>query len=136
MKKVIVDLNVILDFLNKRNDHEVAASIFELCVNKKISGFVCAHEITTLAYFLTKETKSRKKVYSAIYSLLDIFTVIPTTEIILKNALESDISDFEDAVIEASGVFKDIDFIITRDKNDFKKSKIPSIPPKDFLQKL
>ena len=52
MKKVLIDLNIILDFLNKRNFHEEAANIINMCVEKKLFGFIAAHEITTLSYFL------------------------------------------------------------------------------------
>ena len=87
-----------------------------------------------IPYFLTKETKDRHKVNWAINSILDVFHVIPITEKILRIAIKSEITDYEDAVIESSGLEKEIDFIITRDKNDFKKSKIPSLTPKQFLE--
>ena len=61
MKRILVDLNVILDFLNKRNDHFEAAKIVDLCIEKKIKGYICAHEITTLAYFLIKGEKDNNK---------------------------------------------------------------------------
>ena len=32
MKKVLVDLNIVLDFLNKRNFHEEAARLIDMCM--------------------------------------------------------------------------------------------------------
>ncbi|WP_427194395.1 PIN domain-containing protein [Treponema denticola] len=61
MKKVLIDLNIILDFLNKRNFHEEAANIINMCVEKKLFGFIAAHEITTLSYFLLKEKKIKTR---------------------------------------------------------------------------
>lgn len=71
MKKVLIDLNIILDFLNKRNFHEEAANIINMCVEKKLFGFIAAHEITTLSYFLLKE-KDKNKAADIISALLDI----------------------------------------------------------------
>ena len=86
MKKITIDLNVILDFLNKRKKHIQAAKIMELCNKNKIQGYLCAHEITTLAYFLMKNHNNSKKVKSVLNELLDMFKIIPITETVLRKA--------------------------------------------------
>jgi len=133
MKKVLIDLNVVLDLLNKRSFHKEAASILNQCTEKKLDGYICAHEITTLAYFLLKDTKSRTKATSTIDSILNLLKVIPTTEAILRDALLSQISDYEDAVIEVSAIKSGIDVIISRNLNDFKKSRVTALTPEQFL---
>ena len=133
MKKVLIDLNIILDFLNKRNFHQEAAQLLNRCVEGKLSGYICAHEVTTLSYFLFKEQKDKNKVAAIISSLLDIFHVIPIDETILKNSLLSPITDYEDAVIEVSAVAFDIDYILSRNISDFKLSRIPTYTPEQFF---
>lgn len=133
MKKVLIDLNIILDFLNKRNFHQEAAQLLNRCVEGKLSGYICAHEVTTLSYFLFKEQKDKNKVAAIISSLLDIFNVIPIDETILKNSLLSPITDYEDAVIEVSAVAFDIDYILSRNISDFKQSRIPTYTPEQFF---
>ena len=133
MKKVLIDLNIILDFLNKRNFHQEAAQLLNRCVEGKLSGYICAHEVTTLSYFLFKEQKDKNKVAGIISSLLDIFHVIPIDETILKNSLLSPITDYEDAVIEVSAVAFDIDYILSRNISDFKQSRIPTYTPEQFF---
>ena len=133
MKKVLIDLNIILDFLNKRNFHQEAAQLLNMCVESTLSGYICAHEVTTLSYFLFKEQKDKNKVAAIISSLLDIFHVIPIDETILKNSLLSPITDYEDAVIEVSAVAFDIDYILSRNISDFKQSRIPVYTPEQFF---
>ena len=65
--------------------------------------------------------------------LLDIFSVIPTTEKILRDALFSGISDYEDAVIEASALNEKLDYIVSRNLDDFKKSKIKAIDSREAV---
>lgn len=132
MKKILIDLNILLDFLNKRNFHQEAANLLDLCAEKKIRGYICAHEITTLSYFLQKENQPRNKVISTMDYLFELLTVIPATQIILKQALLSPISDYEDAVIEVSAIQSKIDFIISRNLHDFKKSRIPTLTPEQY----
>jgi predicted nucleic acid-binding protein len=133
MKKILIDLNIILDFLNKRNFHQEAAQLINMCVEKKLSGYICAHEITTLSYFLIKEKKDKAKVINTITSLLDIFYIIPIDESILRDSLISSISDYEDAVIEVSSIKTNIDCIISRNISDFKSSRIPTYTPEQFF---
>jgi predicted nucleic acid-binding protein len=133
MKKVLIDLNIILDFLNKRNFHQEAAQLINMCVEKKISGFICAHEVTTLSYFLLKEQKDKTKVINTITALLDIFNVISIDESILRDSLVSPISDYEDAVVEVSSMRSNIDYIISRNISDFKLSRIPTYTPEQFF---
>ena len=133
MKKILIDLNIILDFLNKRNFHQEAAQLINMCVEKKIAGYICAHEVTTLSYFLLKEQKDKTKVINTITALLDIFNVIPIDESILRDSLISPIADYEDAVIEVSSMKTNIDYIISRNISDFKLSRIPTYTPEQFF---
>ena len=38
MKKIVIDLNVLMDFLFKREEHVSAAKIIDLCVLKRINA--------------------------------------------------------------------------------------------------
>ena len=135
MKKVLIDLNIILDFLNKRNFHEEAANIINMCVEKKLFGFIAAHEITTLSYFLLKEKKDKNKATDIISALLDMFNIIPIDEKILREALFSPVKDYEDAVIEVSAVKNSIDYIISRNLGDFKSARVQVFTPEQFFIK-
>ena len=136
MKKVLIDLNIILDFLNKRNFHEEAANIINMCVEKKLFGFIAAHEITTLSYFLLKEKKDKNKAADIISALLDMFNIIPIDETILREALFSPVKDYEDAVIEVSSVKNSIDYIISRNLGDFKSARVQVFTPEQFFIKV
>ncbi|MDR2706905.1 MAG: hypothetical protein LBC02_14090 [Planctomycetaceae bacterium] len=61
------------------------------------------------------------------------FNIIEVNEKILSEALYSELNDFEDAVIEISSKEKMVEYIITRNIKDFKKSQIKAITPEEFL---
>jgi predicted nucleic acid-binding protein len=133
MKTILVDLNIIIDYLDKREGHEKALEIIIQCCLKKATGYVCAHEITTLSYFLDKNVKDKNKNIKIISGLLKIFEVIEINKAILEKSLFSDLSDYEDAVIEISAKEKNIDCIITRNIKDFKKSRVKALLPEAYL---
>jgi len=123
MKKVLIDINIIIDFLNKRDDHEAALAVYDKCVKKEIKGYVSSHEITTLSYFLEKEKYERVKRNKIISNLLDNLSVLTAHEEILRNSLISELDDYEDAVIDELALKESIDYIVTRNLKDFKKSR-------------
>ncbi len=133
MKKILIDLNVILDFLNKREGHEKAADILNMCSSGKAVGYICAHEITTLSYFLGKIIKEKTKRNKIINGILELLNIISIDKKILKEALLSKIDDYEDAVIDESAKKEKIEYIITRDLKDFKNASIKAITPEEYL---
>ncbi|MDR1177132.1 MAG: PIN domain-containing protein [Treponema sp.] len=133
MKTILIDLNIIIDYLDKRPGHEKALEIIIQCCLKKVKGYLCAHEITTLSYFLEKNVRDRNKNTKIITVLLKIFEIIEINKTILEKSLFSNLSDYEDAVIEISAKEKNIDYIITRNIKDFKKSQIKPLLPEEYL---
>ncbi|MDR3196756.1 MAG: PIN domain-containing protein [Planctomycetaceae bacterium] len=133
MTKITIDINILLDFLFKREGHENVVRIFKYCSDNKIKGFICAHEITTLSYFLSKTIKEKDKIVKALCGIMKRFNIIEINEKILNEALYSELNDFEDAVIEISSKEKKIEYIITRNIKDFRKSQIKAVVPEEFL---
>ena len=54
MKKVLIDINVIMDVAVKREGFKSSQKIIDYCIKEIIKGYVCSHEITTLSLFITK----------------------------------------------------------------------------------
>ncbi|MCL2381389.1 MAG: PIN domain-containing protein [Treponema sp.] len=133
MKTILVDLNIILDYLEERGGCERAGELIAKCFQGELKGYVCAHEITTLAYFLGKTRKKRTENMNVISRILQIFDVIEINKPILEKAVLSTIADFEDAVIVESAIAKKIGCIVTRNTRDFKNSPVPAMPPEEYL---
>ena len=133
MKRIVIDINILMDFLFKREGHDKVAQIFKLCTDGKIKGFVCAHEITTLYYFLNKSVKDKIKIKKSLLFIMSNFEIIEINAEILNKALTSAINDYEDAIIEVSSINKKAEYILTRNIRDFKKSIIKAITPEELI---
>lgn len=136
MKSILIDMDVILDVLTKREPFFAPASNLWARVEKKlIRAYLASHTLTTLLYLIGK-AKGKTFAKESVKDLLSVFEIAPVDKSTLLLALESDFSDFEDAVQFAAAKRVNVDFIITRNTKDYKKSDIPVTSPDLFLAAL
>lgn len=134
--KILFDTNIILDVLLDRKPHSSAAiELLSAVENKIIDGTLCATTITTIDYLITK-SKGRAASKDAISCLLDLFEIAEVNTATLRSALDSDFTDFEDAVLYFSGVAIGLDGVVTRNSNDFKLATLPIYSPSDLISKI
>jgi predicted nucleic acid-binding protein len=127
---------VILDVLLDREPFSsIAARLFSKVETGEITGYACATTITTLHY-LTSKVIGADAAIEEINKLMMLFEVAPVNRAVLDAALAAGFKDFEDAVVHASGVYKEIQGIVTRDFDGFKKSKINIYSPEELLLML
>jgi hypothetical protein len=65
-----------------------------------------------------------------------VLTVLNVDDSTVSKALESEFGDFEDAVQYFTAVHNEINYIITRNTDDYKKSAIPVYTPTEFLKMM
>ena len=134
--KVLLDINVVLDFfLERKPFFEDIKNIFVAIEKRKIEGYLCASSIDTIHYLITKAIDKRTA-NEVIYKLLKIFEVTEVNKTVLIETLNNDFSDFEDGIIYISALFKGVDIIVTRDKRGFKNSKIKILSPAEMSARL
>ncbi|MDR2106162.1 MAG: hypothetical protein LBP24_01995 [Coriobacteriales bacterium] len=51
-----------------------------------------------------------------------------------RQALQSDMPDYEDALIAFAARRQEVDFIVTRNKKDFANSPVPALTPGEFVE--
>lgn len=134
--KVMVDLNVLLDVIQRRHPHyDDSAQVVDAIIRNVIEGILPSHGITTLAYILGQHL-SPEKTTEALEWLLKHFSVEPATHLSFRNALALAFADFEDAVVHTLAESANCDFIITRNVDDFVEATLPVVTPTQFLEYL
>ena len=130
--KVLLDTNVILDvWLAREPFWKDSAVILAKSERKEIEGWICPTTITTLHY-LGKKVLGEQKTRELLNQLITICKVGKMSRQTFKMALDSEIPDFEDAVIEAVSIGNNIELIATRNIGNFKRSKIPAVEPSEI----
>ena len=134
--RIFLDTNVMMDLLSARVPfYNSIAKITSLADKGEIKMIVSALSYTTVNYLLSKidnvditRDKLRKfKIISEV-AVLD--------EEIIEKGLNSNFSDFEDAVQYFSALKANCKIIVTRNTKDFKESRLPIMTPEEFLASI
>jgi predicted nucleic acid-binding protein len=136
LKKILCDINFILDIFLKRGPFYLsAARVFKKIEDGEVKGYLCSLSFPTLFYLLTREL-NREEAFKTLEKIRIVFRVAAVDEKVIDMSLVSDFKDFEDAVQYYSAIQIKADCIITRNKSDYSDDKIPILTPDEFLAVL
>ena len=137
MKKVLLDTNIIIDLLAKREPfYQEAANIFTLADRKVINLYVSALSFANVNYVLLRQRKSEeaKLILRKLKLLVGILSL--DEKIISLSLNDNDFKDYEDALQYYSAIENDIDVIISRNLKDFQNSKLPVMTADQFINSI
>lgn len=129
MKRVLFDVNVVLDVLLDRKPHaEASAAAWAAVETGMAEGLLAAHAVTTIHYLVRKET-SVAKAKGIISAILRVFGIAAVDSTVIQEALQLSCPDFEDAVTAAAARLANCDYIVTRDPKGFRGSPVRPLTP-------
>jgi predicted nucleic acid-binding protein len=135
MENIFVDTNIIIDLLAKREPfYKDAQDLFTLSDKKEIQLCISSLSFANTYYSIVKHHKdidARK--YLAKFKVL--VKVLPLEDKAIQLALASNFNDFEDGLQYFVAMDNESDIIITRNKKDFKNSKIPVMTAGEYITK-
>lgn len=134
---VLIDTNVILDVLEKREAfYESSNHVLSLCASKKISGCIALHSISNIFYILRKiySAENRRRLLLGILKFLRVADVSHEN---VRHALERNgFSDFEDCLQDECARMVNADCLVTCNLKDFKMAKTKVCSPDEFITLL
>ncbi len=134
MIKAYIDCNILLDWLLDREPFSsYSARIIELTETRKILGLVSPLTLANTYYIIAKEL-NKKIADEFIIDSLRIFSVPGISLKNIKEAVSGRFKDFEDDVHTSVAAENNVDFLITRNKRDFKKDKFKVLDAEEFLR--
>jgi predicted nucleic acid-binding protein len=134
MKQILLDTNIALDLLARRIPfYNNAAALFTLADKKIISLSISALSLANIHYVITK-LKPEQETRKILRNLVILLQVLSLDDKILDLALNSDFNDFEDAIQYFTAIENDQDLIVTRNMSGFRKSKIPVMTAREFME--
>lgn len=134
MKRLLIDTNIVIDLLSKRKDfYDDAANLFSQADKKELKLTISALTFANTNYLLTK-LKSAKEARAILRKFKVLVELLSLDDKITELALSDDsFPDFEDGLQYYSALENQVDVIITRNKKDFKNSKLPVLTAKEYL---
>ena len=135
--KALIDTCVIIDVLQRRNPFfDDAYKIFMLCANGKFEGYLSAKSITDIYYLTHRSTHSNDVTKEALRKLFVLFNLLDTASTDVKLALDSNVSDYEDAVMIETAKRSGMDCIVTRNIKDHSTSSVPVFTLEQFVKRV
>jgi predicted nucleic acid-binding protein len=129
VRRVLVDLNVVLDVLLDREPHVAASAAFWAAVEDgRVEGLIAAHGFTTISYLVARH-HGREEARRVVDDLLAVFGVATVDEAVVRRAAALALPDFEDAVGAAAAEAAGCEAVVTRDAAGFAKTPVPGIDP-------
>lgn len=130
---LFLDTNILIDLLaNRKPFAQWAYRIFQDQKSGKYKLTTSSSSVLTCYYIIEKQVGS-KQAKKAIKVLLSKIEIEPIDKLILEKGLMIQFKDYEDAVQHECAVsHREIDYIITRNKRDFKNSMIPVVSSEEL----
>lgn len=132
---VLVDTNIILNFITGREDPYRVASdkIMTYAAKKYFHGLVAIHSLPTLWYVLRK-AKSESETRQYLDEVCEILTVVSIShETAVKAIRNNKFRDFEDCLQDECAVAANAKYIVTCNTKDFSNAKTTVVSPDEFL---
>jgi predicted nucleic acid-binding protein len=131
--KLFIDTNVVIDVIARREPFlKDSQQILYLCESGKADGVISTLTLCTVSYIMRKfitPGMMRQK----LRNFRNILSPADLSLSIIDKAIDSPMSDFEDAVQFYTAVYSDADYIITRNPKHFPQNDIPVLTPTAFL---
>lgn len=134
--KVLVDTNILLDVLTRREPHyQSGAQFWTLVKEDLVQGYISAISVNNLYYIIKKLTK-QSIAEAFVDEVLSDFEVVPLTKDILRQARTRKGKDYEDLIQYFSAIHAGCEYIITRSKKDFPRMGIKLATPQEYFREM
>ena len=134
--KILLDSNIAIDVILKNQPFWASGAKVMGLAELGIRLFLSASTITDIYYIVSRAMKSKKIAMSLLKDLLENVDVAAVTDNEIRQAVNLDWDDFEDAVQYAAGESIAVDYIVTRNKRDFASAALPVVSPDELLALL
>lgn len=134
---VLIDTNILLNYLTNREDAylEQSIRIVEMCAKGECMGYIAFHTLSTLWYVLRRRSDKERR--QNLRDICEIFSVASASQREILDAINKDsFSDFEDCLQDKCAKEIGVDCIITCNTKDFENSEVPAVNPKEFLSMM
>lgn len=136
-EKLLIDTNVILDLLAKREPYDVESrQIFSMADTNNVELIVSSLSLVNTYYILSEvmKIKESRLIIGKFKVLVNSFEL---NDKIIELALnDHNFKDFEDGIQYYTALESQCEMIITRNQKDFKNSLLPVFSPNEYISKV
>lgn len=134
--KLLIDTNVILDMVFKRQNYNVGIELFRKIRSSGMDACITASSVTDLFYIIRKETHDTQQTYEIIENIFKLVAILSVTEKDIHDAFRKKWKDFEDCVQYMTGKNSMVDYIVTCNQKDYEEDLLPVLTPEACIKMI
>ena len=135
MKKVFLDTNILIDFIQKRENFGDAVGIWKKADAGEIALYVSTLSYSNITYILRNLPQA--ELYKYLKTLTKGINMIALEPQHVLSALDNPVRDFEDMLQYQCALAADCDVVVTNNTKDFRDfCQLPLTTSHDFLQQF
>lgn len=132
----LIDTNVIMNFITKREDpyKDACVEIMKLCAENIFEGYIAFHSLSTIWYVIRKQ-KGEEEARAWLNDICDVLAITDASQEQVRAAINNlDFPDFEDCLQDECARHVNAEYFVTCNVRDFKQAKTDVVTPDVFLK--
>lgn len=136
MKKIFLDANVVIDYINQDSkDHLIAKACIKIVRDYYGKPVVSPFTFLITNHLAGKYAKDKRWHRLQMQTLFGGFEMTSFRSTDVRIVFDGEFLDLEDGLQHACAVLAKAALIVTKDVHDFYASEIPVVHPQDFVQR-
>ena len=134
MKRVFLDTNILIDYIDNRAGADDAEQIFACGFSGEALLFASSLTFANMAYIIKDRPQEEK--YDALSQMAGVVEIVDLRKQEVMAAIANPVKDFEDMLQYQCAKAADCDFIVTNDRRHYDFSDIPHFTSADFVEQI
>jgi predicted nucleic acid-binding protein len=133
MKRIFLDTNVLIDYIDNRAGADDAEQIFACGFSGEVLLFASSLTFANMAYIIKGRTREEK--YDALSQMAGVVEIVDLRKQEVMAAIDHPVKDFEDMLQYQCAKAAGCDIIVTNDRRHYDFSDIPHCTSADFVER-
>ena len=134
MKRLFLDTNILIDYIDNRAGADDAEQIFACGFSGEAQLYASSLTFANMAYIIKGRTQQEK--YDALNLMAGVVEIIDLRKQEVIAAISQPVKDFEDMLQYQCAKTAGCDYIVTNDRRHYDFSDIPHFTSADFVKQI
>ena len=134
MKRLFLDTNILIDYIDNRAGADDAEQIFAYGFSGEVQLYASSLTFANMAYIIKGRTQEEK--YDALNQMSGVVEIIDLRKQEVIAAISQPVKDFEDMLQYQCAKTAGCDYIVTNDRRHYDFSDIPHFTSADFVKQI
>ena len=134
MKRLFLDTNILIDYIDNRAGADDAEQIFACGFSGEALLFASSLTFANMAYII--KGRSQEEKYDALRQMTGIVEIVDLRKKEVMAAISQPVKDFEDMLQYQCAKSAGCDYIVTNDRRHFDFSDIPHFTSSAFVEQI